>query len=51
MALTEEGEVLMVKQYRHPIEEILLEIPGGFVDEGETAEQAMTQGIERRNRL
>jgi len=45
VALTEEGEVLMVKQYRHPIEEVLLEVPGGFVDEGETAEQAMKREL------
>ncbi len=45
VALTEEKEVLMVKQYRHPIEEVLLEIPGGFVDEGENAEQAMAREL------
>lgn len=45
VALTEEGEVLMVKQYRHPIEEVLLEVPGGFVDEGETAEEAMKREL------
>jgi 8-oxo-dGTP pyrophosphatase MutT (NUDIX family) len=45
VALTEEGEVLMVKQYRHPIEEVLLEIPGGFVDEGESSEEAMKREL------
>jgi 8-oxo-dGTP pyrophosphatase MutT (NUDIX family) len=45
VALTEEGEVLMVKQYRHPIEEVLLEVPGGFVDKGETAEQAIKREL------
>lgn len=45
VALTEEGEVLMVKQYRHPIDEVLLEVPGGFVDKGETAEQAMAREL------
>ena len=45
VALTEEGEVLMVKQYRHPIEEVLLEVPGGFVDKGEDAEQAMAREL------
>jgi 8-oxo-dGTP pyrophosphatase MutT (NUDIX family) len=45
VALTEEGEVLMVKQYRHPIEEVLLEIPGGFVDEGESGEEAMKREL------
>lgn len=45
VAITEEGEVLMVRQYRHPVEETLLEIPGGFVDEGETAEEAMIREL------
>ncbi len=35
LAITEEGNVLMAKQYRHPIEETILELPGGFTDEGE----------------
>ena len=33
LPITEEGEVIMVKQYRHGIEEIILEIPGGCVDD------------------
>lgn len=35
LAITAEGNVLMAKQYRHPIEETIIELPGGFVDEGE----------------
>jgi ADP-ribose pyrophosphatase len=35
LAITEGGEVIMTKQYRHPIEKTILEIPGGFVEEGE----------------
>ena len=35
LAITEAGNVLMAKQYRHPIEETIIELPGGFVDEGE----------------
>lgn len=34
-ALDEDNRVLMVKQYRHPVEDISLELPGGFVDSGE----------------
>lgn len=45
VAVTEEGEVLIVKQYRHPIEETLLEIPGGFIDEGEVPEEAMKREL------
>lgn len=36
-----EGEdVLLVRQYRLPTEEVLLEVPAGGVDEGESAEEA-----------
>jgi ADP-ribose pyrophosphatase len=35
VAITEEGKIILVKQYRHPIDEVILETPGGFIDEGE----------------
>ena len=35
VALTEEKDVVMIRQYRHPIDESILEIPGGFIDPGE----------------
>jgi ADP-ribose pyrophosphatase len=35
LALTENNTVLMVRQYRHPIGEVILETPGGFIDPGE----------------
>lgn len=35
LALSESGKVLMVRQYRHPIGEVVLETPGGFIDPGE----------------
>jgi ADP-ribose pyrophosphatase len=35
IALTEQGELLMVRQYRHATGEILLEIPAGKRDPGE----------------
>jgi len=34
--LTEDNKVIMVKQYRHGIGELSLELPGGVADEGET---------------
>lgn len=34
--VTEEGEVVMVEQYKHGAGEILLEFPGGILDVGET---------------
>ena len=33
VALTEDNKVVMVRQYRHAIEETILEIPGGCVDD------------------
>ena len=45
VAITEEGKVLMVRQYRHPIEETILEIPGGFIDKGESPEQAVRREL------
>ena len=35
VALTDEGEVLLVKQYRYPYSEVLTEIPAGKRDPGE----------------
>ncbi len=46
MALTENNEVILVKQYRHPIEASILELPGGFVDKGETAETAVARELQ-----
>lgn len=40
VALTEEDKVLLIEQYRHPVSEISLELPGGFIDEGETPLEA-----------
>ena len=46
MAITENDEVILVKQYRHPIEESILELPGGFVDKDETAETAVARELQ-----
>lgn len=45
VALTETGKVLMVKQYRHPIAETIIELSGGFVDKGESAKDAMIREL------
>ncbi|MEP7238580.1 MAG: NUDIX hydrolase [Ferruginibacter sp.] len=46
MAITAANEVIMVKQYRHPIEETILELPGGFIDENETPEAAIARELQ-----
>lgn len=33
--ITQKGEVVLIKQFRHGIRDITLEIPGGIVEEGE----------------
>ncbi len=35
LPITEEGKVILVEQYRKPIEKVLLEIPAGKMEEGE----------------
>lgn len=35
VAITKNNEVVLVKQYRHGVQEVLLELPGGVVDSGE----------------
>lgn len=45
VALTEDNQVILVEQYRHPLQEVILEIPGGFIDAGETPEQAIAREL------
>ena len=45
LAITEEGKALLAKQYRHPIEETLIELPGGFVDAGEDPSTAIAREL------
>ncbi|KAK3336088.1 NUDIX hydrolase domain-like protein [Podospora appendiculata] len=33
-------EIVLQKQYRPPLDQVVIEIPAGLIDEGETAEQA-----------
>ena len=41
LALTRDGKVLMVKQYRHGIGKTSMELPGGVAEEGESMEEAV----------
>lgn len=40
LALTGDGEAVLVEQYRYGIDEVLLELPAGAIDDGETPEAA-----------
>ncbi len=37
LPLTVQGEVVMVRQYRHGLESLCLELPGGIVDDGDAS--------------
>ena len=36
LALTEDGQVPLVRQYRHGVQSVIWELPGGMMDAGET---------------
>lgn len=40
LALTENDEIIFIKQYREAIEQICLELPAGMIDPGENPEEA-----------
>lgn len=39
-ALTHDGKIVLVRQYRHGVDQFTLELPGGAVDPGEIADHA-----------
>lgn len=45
LAITENDEVVIIKQYRHPLNKVTLEIPGGFVEENEAPEKAIAREL------
>ncbi len=45
LAFTEDDKAIMVKQYRHALNKVTLEIPGGFVDENEDPEKAIAREL------
>jgi ADP-ribose pyrophosphatase len=45
LPVTEEGEALLVRQYRHPTGETLLEIVAGNVDPGETPDDSVQREL------
>jgi ADP-ribose pyrophosphatase len=44
--LTEDGDVVMIKQYRHGSKAVTLEIPGGLVDEADPEKAALRELLE-----
>ena len=45
LPLTEEGEVVLLKQYRPAIDDYLYELPAGIVDPGESIEEAARREV------
>jgi len=45
LGITEDNQAILIKQYRHPIEKIILEIPGGFVDDNEDPAKAIAREV------
>jgi len=46
IAVSDEGMLVLVEQYRHGTDSVTLEIPGGAVDEGETPMEAAARELE-----
>lgn len=45
VALTEDNQVILIRQYRHAAGEVMLEIPGGCIDPGEEPEEAIRREL------
>jgi 8-oxo-dGTP pyrophosphatase MutT (NUDIX family) len=43
--ITDRGEIVLIRQYRHGIRQNTLEIPGGMVDEGYSPEEAAVKEL------
>jgi len=43
--VTAEGNVVLIRQFRHGIQDVTMEIPGGMIDEGEMPEAAAVREL------
>lgn len=45
LAFTPRGELVMVEQWRHPLQRVTLELPSGIIDPGESPEDAAVREL------
>lgn len=45
VAITEKNEVVLVRQYRHSIRQVMTELPGGVIDPGESPEEGIRREL------
>ena len=45
VVVSEDGQVTLLRHYRHGVKDHILEIIGGMVDEGETPEQSIKREL------
>ena len=43
--ITDDGQVVLVRQFRHGIRQVVLEVPGGLLDPGETPEASAAREL------
>jgi len=46
-----DGRIVLVRQFRHPVGKVLIEIPAGKLDKGGSARSLRIAGIGGRNRI
>ena len=45
VALTDDGQIVLVEQFRHPLREVSVELPSGVVDDGEPPAEAAAREL------
>ena len=46
---TEDGDILVCKEFRYPLNDFCYEFPAGLIDEGETPEEAAIRELKEEN--
>jgi ADP-ribose pyrophosphatase len=43
--VTPDGQIVLIRQYRHGVRQVVLEVPGGILDDGETPEASAAREL------